>query len=97
MISCCGLVWSVDGTFPYIIICNYVKEKDRGLAVGLVYVTSIFAQIVVAVGFGFVIDLANSDISVTLLMGGICMLLAGFMSMVLTMKHPDEESDAKLA
>ena len=87
----------MNGTFPYVIICNYIQLKDRGLAVGLIYVTTIFAQIVVAIGFGYVISLTDADISITLLMGGISLLVSGGLSMVLTMKQPDKETDSKLS
>ena len=73
-----------------------MKEKDRGLAVSMLYVTSISSQIVVAVGFGSIISIANENVAVTLLLGGICLLVAGVLSIPLTMKQPDI-NDEKLS
>merc|ERR1712130_950456 len=36
LISLSGTTWSMNGTFPYIILTNYVKLAHRGTAVGII-------------------------------------------------------------
>ena len=79
----------MNATFPYIILTNYVPLAHRGTAVGIIFTTTIVAQLVVAVGFGFVLRFVD-DVAITIVMGGVCSIAAGFMSLILHMKDPTE-------
>jgi sugar phosphate permease len=89
LIAICGTSWAATATYPYVILCNFVPPKDRGLAVGILCTINIVSQLIVSVGFGYVIKLTDNT-SLTLVMGGICALVVGFMSLLLSMRNPEE-------
>ncbi len=84
-----GLAWASTLTMPYAILAGALPVNKMGFYMGVFNFFIVIPQIVAAAILGFLVkNFFNEQAIYALVIGGVCMLLAGFMNLFVT-DHDD--------
>lgn len=80
-----GLAWSSTLTMPYAILAGALKPSKMGFYMGVFNFFIVIPQIIASLILGFIVKHYFGDQGVyALLIGGIAMVLAGFLNFLVT-------------
>lgn len=87
-----GFAWASIVTVPYAIFAGSLPEEKIGVYMGLFNITICTPEIIASLVLGFVaLHVFHSHASYIILLGGICFVIAGFLSLLIHDKKIEEE------
>ncbi|MGB1317992.1 MAG: MFS transporter, partial [Flavobacteriales bacterium] len=87
--ACIGIAWGSILSMPYAMLSSSIDEKKMGLFMGLFNMFIVIPQIVAALGginWAYKTLLGDATIN-TMILAGICLILAGFSNLLITEKE----------
>lgn len=90
-----GIAWTSILTIPYSLLSTSIPEKKMGVYMGIFNFFIVLPEIIAAVSFGWVItNLLGGDKGLAVVIGGICLILAGLLTLNVKEKVEEKEKVA---
>ncbi|MCP4177587.1 MAG: SLC45 family MFS transporter [bacterium] len=84
-----GIMQAGSGTIPFAIIGFSTKQKDLGTNMGVVNIFTTLPQLLVSLGFGYVMaNFLSGNSLYALIVAGVCLIISGIFAMLIQYKDP---------